>query len=196
MIRSEIPGSKRLIYHVVKSNVAPWGSFYCFVLQDRVEGAYHSQFPWPGACHSLKNTWRNQLKTTMITMMTIMNIMTILTISEVLRRGACHNSKKTWRNLLCTNYTLPLWILPDLLIKLLPSIFTWIEINCNFSFQNLSGLCVAIWNQFKRGNQLIVECHWNESSLSLLSPTFEICFLVCIRRSGTPFTHDKEGLTN
>ena len=31
-----------------------------------------------------------------------------------------------------------------------------------FSFQNLSGLCVAIWNQFIRENQLRVESHWNE----------------------------------
>ena len=66
--------------------------------------------------------------------------------SEVLRQGACHNSKNTWRNLLRANYTLPLWILPDLLIKVLPPILIY----CNLLFQNLSRLCVAIWNQFRR----------------------------------------------
>ena len=41
----------------------------------------------------------------------------------------------------------------------------WIKISCFFLwFQNLSisGLCVAIWNQFIEENQLRVESHWKK----------------------------------
>ena len=41
--------------------------------------------------------------------------------------------------------------------------FTWIEMSCNFLFQNLSGSSVTMWNHFSRENQLRVECHGNKS---------------------------------